>query len=75
VTVRYSGGKVELKAARPNAGYQVHVPEQRSAEEVVVYFYTNDTAFQVRAFYTNGSPDYRVTKYQWSDRKGQGQDR
>jgi len=72
VTVRYSGGKVDLKAARPNSGYQVYVPEQRSPDEVVVYFYNNNTAYQVRAFYTNGSPDYKVTKYQWSSRKGQG---
>lgn len=75
MTVRYSGGKVELKAARPNSGYQVYVPEQRSPGEVVVYFYNDNTAYQVRAFYNGGSPDYKVTKYQWSSRQGQSQDR
>jgi hypothetical protein len=75
VTVRYYDGKVELKAARPNAGYEVYVPPQRSPGEVVVYFLNDkdNTAYQVRAFYTGGSPDYRVTKYQWSSRQGQGQ--
>jgi hypothetical protein len=73
VTVRYSGGKVELKAARPNSGYQVYVPEQRSPDELVVYFYNDNTAYQVRAFYNGGSPDYKVTKYQWSSRQGQSQ--
>jgi hypothetical protein len=75
VTVRYSDGKVELKAARPNSGYRVYVPEQKNPGEVVVYFYNNDTAFQVRAFYNYGTPDYKVTKYQWSDRKTQTQGR
>ena len=28
---------------------------------------------QVRAFYNNGSPDYKVTRYQWSNRRGQSQ--
>jgi len=75
VTVRYSGGKVELKAARPNSGYQVYVPEQQNPGEVVVYFYNKNTAYQVRAFYNYGSPDYKVTKYQWADRGGQTQGR
>ena len=68
--MRYSGGKVDLKAARPNSGYQVYGPEQRSSDEVVVYFYNNNTAYQVRAFFTDGAPDYRVTKYQMSSRRG-----
>jgi len=74
VTVRYSGGKVELKAARPNSGWRMHVPEQGSPGEVIVYFYNDSTAYQVRAFYNYGSPDYKVTKYQWSSRKGQSPD-
>ena len=72
--MRYSGGKVELKAARPNSGWRMHVPEQGSPGEVVVYFYNDDTAYQVRAFYNNGSPDHKVTKYQWSNRRGQSPD-
>lgn len=72
--MRFSGGKVELKAARPNSGYRVHVPEQRSPSEVVVYFYNDNTAYQVRAFYNDGSPDSKVTRYQWSDRRSQSQD-
>jgi hypothetical protein len=68
VTVRFSDGKVELKAARPNSGYRVYVPEQTNPGEVIVYFYNNDTAYQVRAFYNDGKPDSKVTKYQWSDR-------
>ena len=70
MTVRFSDGKVELKAARPNSGYRVYVPEQDNPGEVIVYFYNNDTAYQVRAFYNYGTPDSKVTKYQWSDRTG-----
>ena len=73
--MRYSGGKVELKAARPNSGYQVYVPEQSNPGEVIVYFYNGSTAYQVRAFYNYGTPDYKVTKYQWSSRKSQSLDR
>ena len=73
--MRYSGGKVELKAARPNSGYQVYVPEQENPGEVIVYFYNKNTAYQVRAFYNYGSPDSKVTKYQWADRGSQTQDR
>ena len=75
VTVRFSDGKVELKAARPNSGYRVYVPEQNNPGEVVVYFYNNDTAYQVRAFYNYGTPDSKVTKYQWSDRRTQSDGR
>jgi hypothetical protein len=75
VTVRFSDGKVELKAARPNSGYRVYVPEQNNPGEVIVYFYNNDTAYQVRAFYNYGTPDSKVTKYQWSDKRGQSVDR
>jgi hypothetical protein len=75
VTVRFSDGKVELKAARPNSGYRVWVPEQNKAGEVIVYFYNDRTAFQVRAFYNDGKPDSKVTKYQWSDRRNQSDDR
>jgi hypothetical protein len=75
VTVRFSGGKVELKAARPNSGYRVYVPEQDNPGEVIVYFYNNNTAYQVRAFYNHGTPDSKVTKYQWSDKRDQSVDR
>lgn len=75
MTVRFSDGKVELKAARPNPGYRVYVPEQENPGEVVVYFYNNDTAYQVRAFYNDGTPDSKVTKYQWSDRGNQSVER
>jgi hypothetical protein len=74
VTVRYVDGKVQLKAATPKTGYNVYVPEQRTPDEVVVYFYNNNTAYQVRAFYSGGSPDYRVAKYEWSSRQGRSQD-
>ncbi len=74
MTVRFSDGKVELKAARPNSGYRVYVPEQNNPGEVIVYFYNNDTAYQVRAFYNYGKPDSKVTKYQWSDRRNQSVD-
>jgi hypothetical protein len=75
VTVRYTDGKVELKAARPNSGWRMHVPEQRNPGEVIVYFYNSNTAYQVRAFYNYGTPDHKVTKYQWSDGKGDSRDR
>ena len=75
MTVRFSDGKVELKAARPNSGYRVHVPKQDNPGEVIVYFYNNDTAYQVRAFYNYGTPDSKVTKYQWSDKRDQSVDR
>jgi hypothetical protein len=74
VTVRFSDGKAELKAARPNSGYRVYVPEQSNPGEVIVYFYNNNTAYQVRAFYNYGTPDHKVTKYQWSDRSGSQSD-
>jgi len=75
MTVRYIDGKVQLKAATPKTGYNVYVPEQQNPSQIVVYFYNNDTVFQIRAFYNGDSPDYTVTKYQWADKKGQTQGR
>ena len=61
VAVKYSGGKVELKWARPNAGYQVYV-KSNGPDQVVVYFYKKDRASQVRAFYKGNSPSSDVTE-------------
>jgi hypothetical protein len=59
VAVRYSGGKVELRWARPNAGYEVYV---RSAgpDMVVVYFYKQGRGSQVRAYYRGATPSNDV---------------
>ena len=75
MTVRYTDGKVQLKAATPKTGYNVYVPEQKNPAQIVVYFYNKDTVYQIRAFYNGDSPEYTVTKYQWADKKGQTQDR
>jgi hypothetical protein len=55
VAVRYSGGKVELKWARPNPGYQVYV-RSNGPDQVIVYFYTNNRVSQVVAYYNGAAP-------------------
>ena len=53
--MRYSGGKVELRWARPNAGYEVYV-RSTGPDQVVVYFYRQGQASQVRAYYRGSTP-------------------
>ena len=59
VAVRYSGGKVELKWARPNPGYQVYV-RSNGPDQVVVYFYTKGRVSEVVAYYNGDTPAYDV---------------
>lgn len=70
VGVRFSNGKVELKWARPNPGYQVYV-ENNGPDSVVVYFYTKSKLSRVRAYYNGGSPVTDVWEYAGRDPKGQ----
>jgi hypothetical protein len=74
VAVRFSGGKVELKWARPNAGYQVYV-RTNGPDEVIVYFYKKNTVSRVRAFYNGISPSSQVSEYSGSNSDGQIQSR
>jgi hypothetical protein len=60
VAVRYSSGRVELKWARPNPGYQVSV--QSNGDSVVVYFYRSGHISQVRAYYRGDAPASDVTE-------------
>ena len=69
VAVRYSGGKVELKWARPNPGYQVYV-RSNGPDQVIVYFYTKNHVSQVVGYYNGGTPDYAVQEYSGSDQGG-----
>lgn len=69
VAVRYSGGKVELKWARPNAGYQVYV-RSNGPDQVIVYFYTRNRVSQVVAYYNNGTPAQAVQEYSGSNQSG-----
>jgi hypothetical protein len=55
VAVRYSGGKVDLKWARPNPGYQVYV-RSNGPDQVIVYFYTRNHISQVVAYYNGQIP-------------------
>ena len=69
VAVRYSGGKVELKWARPNAGYQVYV-RSNGPDEVIVYFYTKNHVSQVAAYYNGSTPASDVQEYSTSNQGG-----
>ena len=66
VAVRFSNGKVELKWARPNPGYQVYV-KSNGPDSVVVYFYTKTKASEVRAFYKGNAPASDVREYTGSN--------
>ena len=59
MAVRYSGGTVILRWARPNPGYQIYVRDG-GPDMVVVYFYKQGAASQVRAYYRNNSPSSDV---------------
>ena len=59
VAVRYSGGNVTLKWARPNPGYEVYV-RSSGPDMVVVYFYKKGSGSQVRAYYRSNSPSSDV---------------
>ena len=72
--MRYSGGKVELRWARPNAGYQVYV-KSNGPDQVIVYFYTKNKLSRVRAYYNGGTPAYDVKEYTGSNPEGQIQSR
>jgi hypothetical protein len=69
VAVRYSGGKVELKWARPNAGYQVYV-QSNGPDQVVVYFYTRNRVSQVQAYYNGSAPASAVNEYSGNQQGG-----
>ena len=69
VAVRYSGGKVELKWARPNPGYQVYV-RSNGPDQVAVYFYTNNRVSQVVAYYDGNTPAQSVQEC--SSQQGNG---
>jgi hypothetical protein len=69
VAVRYSGGKVELKWARPNAGYQVYV-RSNGPDQVIVYFYTRNRVSQVVAYYNGTTPAADVQEYSGSGQGG-----
>jgi len=70
VAVRYTGGKVQLLWARPNAGYQVYV-RSTGPDTVVVYFYTRNQLSRVRAYYSGGLPASDVKDYSGSNPQGQ----
>jgi hypothetical protein len=72
VAVRYSGGKVELKWARPNAGYQVYV-RKNGPDQVIVYFYTRNRVSQVTAYYNGSAPASAVSEYSGSSQQGGNQ--
>jgi len=55
VSVRYSGGTVQLKWARPNPGYQVFV-QSNGPDRVIVYFYTQGHISQIVAYYDGQTP-------------------
>ena len=55
MAVRYSGGKVELKWARPNPGYQVYV-RSNGPDQVIVYFVARDHVSQITAYYSGSTP-------------------
>jgi hypothetical protein len=59
VAVRYSGGNVQLKWARPNPGYQVYVRDN-GPDQVIVYFYTRNHISQVAAYYNGDTPAFDV---------------
>ena len=65
VAVRYSGGKVELKWARPNPGYQVYV-RSNGPDQVIVYFYSRNRVSQVVAYYNGTTPASDVQEYSGS---------
>ena len=66
--MRFSNGKVELKWARPNPGYQVYV-KSNGPDSVVVYFYTKTKASRVRAFYKGNAPAIDVRECTGSNRE------
>ena len=65
MAVRYSGGKVQLKWARPNPGYQVYV-RSSGPDQVIVYFYTRNKVSQVVAYYNGLTPASDVQEYSGS---------
>jgi len=69
VAVRYSGGKVELKWARPNPNYQVYV-RSNGPDQVIVYFYTRNHVSQVVAYYNGTVPASDVQEYSGSSQGG-----
>ena len=71
MAVRYSGGKVELKWARPNPGYQVYV-RSNGPDEVIVYFYTKNHVSQVAAYYNGTTPAWDVQEYATGNPRGGG---
>jgi hypothetical protein len=72
--VRFSNGKVELKWARPNPGYQVYV-KSNGPDSVVVYFYTKNKVSEVRAFYKGNAPASDVREYTGSNPESRRQSR
>ena len=71
MAVKYSDGKVELKWARPNPGYQVYV-RSNGPDEVIVYFYTNAHVSQVAAYYNGTTPAWDVQEYSTGNQRGKG---
>jgi hypothetical protein len=67
--VKYSGGKVELKWARPNPGYQVYV-RSNGPDQVIVYFYTRNHVSQVVAYYNGDTPASDVQEMSGSSQNG-----
>ena len=69
VAVRWSGGKVELKWARPNPGYQVYV-RSNGPDQVIVYFYTRSHVSQVVAYYNGNTPAWDTQELSGSSQGG-----
>jgi len=67
--VRYSGGNVQLKWARPNPGYQVYVRDN-GPDQVIVYFYTRNHISQVAAYYNGSTPAFDVQESSISNQRG-----
>jgi hypothetical protein len=62
VTVRFDDGKVEIRSARPNAGYEMRVASNGPGE-VLVYFWKQGRFSEVRASYKDGEPSTTVNEW------------
>lgn len=58
-------GKVEIRSARPNAGYEMRVTSN-GPDEVVVYFWKQGRVSEVRASFKNGNPYSEVNEWDCS---------
>jgi hypothetical protein len=58
----YDDNKVEIRSARPNAGYEMKVAKN-GPDEVVVYFWKQGRVSEVRASNRNGDPSSAVNEW------------